>query len=249
MTFNICWQSDGIAFCILLIFQTASVHWPEKKGKHWIWSGGNIENSLHEVQKLMFLTERWMDGVSLLSSAVVQSGFWWNKWVLNASFSLRDAQEGSWDCSRNEAWGPSPSSCPEPSATDAQVKVTSQTHLSQFRGSGWSRISRTKQIRVQPASRCPEHLGWLVLPSLSFLCSCKWSSGHGRSCCREVLQLYISSMVLKSYSWEKWQIPGEQHFFTCTGATQERCSLEVQGQLRDPSPWRKVYQQRNQSKM
>lgn len=40
----------------------------------------------------------------LLSSAIVPSGFWWNRRVLKASSGLREAQEGAWVCGMNEGW-------------------------------------------------------------------------------------------------------------------------------------------------
>lgn len=81
-------------------------------------------------------------------------------------------------------------------------------------GSGCNRISRTKQVGVKPASccpdsGCPEHVGWSVLSSLSFQCSCKWSSGHGRYCCHvnrwhrsnSAVNFFPGCWKMLSYSW------------------------------------------------
>ena len=111
-------------------------------------------------------------------------------------------------------------------------------------GSGRSRISRTKHVGVKPASCCPEpgwpeHSGWLVLSSLPFQCSCKWSSGHGRSCChanrwhRSTSAAYFSRGCYKtlSYSWEKWQIPGKQLFLLAQLVTKKDAVWECRDSL------------------
>lgn len=127
------------------------------------------------------LTDGWMVFPCLVSTAVAWIGFWWVRWVLNASSDLRKTQEGAWDCKRNESWGQACSHIQKHLPLMHNYS-SPQTHLAQLLISGvWmvqDQTSRSQICQLLPWVWLCWAMAQLFLSSLHFQCNYKSSSGQ-----------------------------------------------------------------------